>query len=862
VADKKVNISPASFTTFGELLRYLRTRAELTQRELALKVGYHYSHLNRFEKNQRTPDRATILSRFAPALEIQNENEWVERMLALGEAGSGAAMMSTEQAVSVQEVYRLPVNLTPLIGRQEESAQLKKILLQPDTRLVTLIGPPGVGKTHLSLHIADIASANFTNGAVFINLTPITESSLVLHAIGDALGLVESSTAPGIRTLKNFLQDKNLLIVMDNFEQVLAAAPQVSELLGAAPSIKILATSREAFRIQGEREFPLSPLPTSKEVNFDKLPDLNDFPAMQLFVQRAAAIQPGFELTAENASLVADICLRLDGLPLAIELAAARIQSLSLTDMLAQFDRLFDWLTRGRRDTPAWRQTLLGAIEWSYSLLSESERILFTRLAVFSGGWTLQAAESVCGDDENLNPGSILDLLSQLVDRSLVTTEISNGATRYRYLGTIFQFSLTKLKESSEWEVLRSRHLKYFSAWGEKLRNSLDEDPPLELRSRMDSEGNNIRAALEWGMQSVPDVEPALAMASSAGAIWLKHSHFKEALDWVTRYLAHADAHESQRVRLLFLAASLSYWRDNLPQAIEYGQEGIKLAQKIDDRHTQAGLLYYMGDIYREYGELELARQSVEASVALCREIDYVIRLSMALTSLGVILFQLGERAQAEIHISEALAIAVREKNLWCQSYALRVQADNLRIAGNFVDSFQAYERALSISSEIDDRISVGMEFANMSLVANVLEDYSASNYYGRKALSQFQAIGNEYQQPFPQRMLAYALAEQGELSQARAYCMESLKGNQAIDHKTGVVACLVCMANIVFREGNIASARNLVAFLKAEIAVSALNLMEPDQKTLEYLGRELEIVDSLEGNIPDLKKVLSELGL
>jgi predicted ATPase/DNA-binding XRE family transcriptional regulator len=854
-------ISPHSFTNFGDLLRYLRARAELTQRDLAAKVGYHYSHLNRLEKNQRTPDTAALMAHFVPALGIENEPDWVSRLLELAEGKEPVAQhQAAQEPANGEDLYRLPASLISIIGRERETTLLAKLLLQPETRLLTVLGPPGVGKTSIALHVAEKISHHFANGVVFVNLAPITEPARALHTIAETLGLLETSA----RMLQTFLHTKELLIILDNFEQITAAAPQVGDLLRAAPGVKLLVTSREALRLQGEREFPLEPLPIPAENQFNDLRLLDESPAVRLFVQRASAIDPEFSLTPENASSVAQICRRLDGLPLALELAAARIHMLNPAEMLAQFDRLFDWLTRGRRDTPAWRQTLLGAIEWSYGLLTEPERLLFARLAVFSDGWTLVAAEAVCSDDQKLEKQQILDLLSQLADRSLVVSQSQNGGTRYRFLDTIHQFALVKLKESSEWDALRDAHLDYFSRWVEDVENQLETAPPLELRSRMEAEGNNIRAALEWGLSAATHLESALRLACAAGSVWLKHSHFKEALSWVEKYLLLAGRHPRYMMRLLFLATALSYWRDVVPQAVEYGAQGIESAKKLGDANIHAAILCYLGDLYREQGNLQTAHELALEAVGLCENSPHQTRLSMALTCLGIIRYRMGEREAARADIAHALEVALRERNLWAQSYALRVQADNLRFDGSFVDAFSAYERALSVSSEIDDRISMGMELANLALLANVLDDHAASDYYAQKALALFQVIGNEYQQPFPLRMLAYANLRNGDSERARGYCLESLAGNRVIGHKTGIVACLVCFAEVMLSEGNISGAASLMQTLDAEISTHSLVLMEPDQKAFarvaESLKKRKRGVDAV-GDIPNLEQVLNELG-
>ena len=860
-------ITPESFQTLGDLLRFLRTRAGLSQRELAARVNYHYGHVNRFEKNLRRPDRSVLLARFVSALGIENEADWVNRLLELADDPSFVrAKIKVEQAASEENIYQVPNSLNSIVGRDKESSLLVDVLLQSDVRLVTVVGPPGVGKTRLSLHVAEALSGHFLHGAVFVDLTPTTENEMVMQVMAETLGILETSAAPSMRHIQAFLRNKSLLVVMDNFEQVLGAAPQLVEILRSAPSVKFLVTSREALRIDGEWEFLLDPLSVPNKLQMDRLDELMDASAaMQLFVQRAAAVKPGFQLNDSNASLIAEICCRLDGLPLAIELAAARLHSMSLAEMLSQFNRLFDWLTRGRRDTAIWRRTLLGAIEWSYNLLEEKERLLFVRLAVFSGGWTLEAVEQICSDDR-LGETGILQPLSRLVDCSLVFVETTEGYTRYRFLGTIFHFADSKLREMAESELaaLRDRHLAYFSKRVEALEASLESSPPLQIRLQMDVELNNIRSALSWGLNEYADREVALWLACSTGQVLLRLSHFQEALDWASRYLPIAGKHFKAHSRLLFLATALSYWRDNLEQAVSFGSKGLEISRAIGDKRTCADILYYLGEIYRETGHLELARRSAEESLHVCRTEGFVERSCMALTGLGVILFQLGEHHAALTHVHEALDLAMRKGNLWTQSYTLRVKADFLRLKGRFSEAFRAYEQALSVSSEIDDRISIGMELANMSLLANVMEDYTASAYYAQKALLQFQAIGNEYQQPFPMRMLAYAFINEKDLQRARNHCMDSLRGNQSIGHKTGIVACLICLAEIAFAEGNHQGASRLLATIHEEMMSKDLKLMEPDVKALAKLQEVLlkkthpATIESSSG----LGQILNELGL
>ncbi|HNA88935.1 MAG TPA: helix-turn-helix domain-containing protein [Anaerolineales bacterium] len=828
MARKTAEIPPDSFSTFGEMLRYLRERAHLSQRDLAAQAGYHYSYISYLEKNARVPDVATIKARFIPVLGLNYEDEQVvEHLLSLAAQAQQNSLVSGAEAPK-NSVYWNIGALSPIIGREQEAKALVEILLDKTVRFVTLIGPPGVGKTRLALHVAEMLRQDFENGVVFANLAPVDQEEAVFRIVSEVLDIQEEAIPSRQLVLQAFLRDKKLLIVLDNFEQVLPAARHLPNLLHNAPGVKFLVTSREALRLQGEHEFQLQPF----VVPSGGVTQVSDSPAIQIFMDRARAVRSDFRLTDENASAVAEICRRLDGLPLALELAAARIGTFSLAAMLEQFDRRFQWLTRGRRDQPAWRQTLLGAVEWSYNLLTETERILFRRLSVFSGGWTLEAAEVVCSD-ASIPSTEIYSLLLQLIDRSLV---VSDSHSRFHYLDTIQHFAAQKLEELGERESVRDRHLKYYATWAGGFASQMEQTFPREIRTLVEADHNNIRAALDWGIESPTSVEDGMRLSVGMGKVWLRHSNFQEGLEKAKSYLPLAEGHPAWKLELLYLTGAHSYWRDNLTQAKDYCRASLTLADRVEDRSLVLGALFYLGDILRELKEENEALLALESAINLSRELGLDHRLSLSLTSLARLLYEMKKYSESRTALQEALAIALKARDVWAECYALRVQADCLRFDGKLSEALPVFENALQTAIQIDDRISMGISLANMALLCNVLEDFEASGQYAERAFRIFQAIGNEYQQPFPQRMMAYAALHSGDLRNARFYCMQSIRGNQFVGSHTGALAGLLVLCEIELAQENIPQAFRIFNTVQTELAHTKATFMEPDQKTWERL--------------------------
>lgn len=712
------DITPASFTTFGELMRYLRVRAHLSQRQLAAIVDYHYSYISRLEKNQHSLAQVVLMARFIPALNLQGQTEWVNRLLELAEQNQKEnrvpALETAKEIDSAENVYRLPPSLTSMLGRAKESTFLIDKLLQEDVRILTIVGPPGVGKTRLALHVAEQLANRFDHGAVFVNLAPIQQPEMVLTALLESLGVQETSASTGLLVLQIFLQSKNLLIVLDNFEQVLSASPLLPQLLRYAPSIKILATSREALRIAGEFQFQLDPLPLPDEGTHTKK-ESEDSPAVQLFVQRAHAAKSDFQLTDENASRVTEICRRLDGLPLAIELAAARSSALSLSAMLKQFERRFEWLTRGERDLPVWRQTMWGAVEWSYNLLTDRERALFNRLSVFVGGWTLEAAEAVCSDDTLCKPSKILSLLMPLVDKSLVIVE----EERYRFLETLREFAYEKLKEGGELEYTRQLHCTYYLQFAQTARpNIMQGGSQSYWLSLMEKEHNNLRAALTWAIGTPTRTLTAMELGEAIMGFWFRRSHFTEARRWLDQILAVDLAPNAMRANLLHNLSIFSSTQGDYKSAHQYETEGIKISRTLGD---EAGVYQSMDGLAMlagMQGDYEQAADLLEQVLVYRRQTHDTMRLNTTLNNLAIATRRLGRIERAKQLYLESIEAAKNTENSRSLSHALIGLSEVHADLKEYAAAQRLQRESISIRHQLGDL--KGLAFSFDSLAASL----------------------------------------------------------------------------------------------------------------------------------------------
>lgn len=674
----------------------------------------------------------------------------------------------------------LPVQLTSFIGRSREIYDIKQLL--HERRLLTLTGPGGSGKTRLALQVAAESFEHFPDGVFFVALAPITDPGLVASTIAQSLGIPETPRRSIIASLKDYLQTKSLLLLLDNFEQVINAAPFVAELLSECRNIKILATSREGLHIRGEREYPLLPLELPNLTQIPSPESLSQYAAVQLFIQRANAVKPNFKITNETARAVAEICYRLDGLPLAIELAAARIKLLSPRLMLARLEHRLEFLTGGRRDLPARQQTLRNAIAWSYDLLNENEQALFRRLSIFVGGCTLEAVEAVAGDNPDL--ASVLDQLGSLLDKSLMQeTEGMNGEPRFMMLETLREFGLEQLDASGEQDTIRHRHAIFFLALAEQGEARLESTEQVEWMNRMEQEHDNLRAALEWSKTSDGTADVCLRLAGALGLFWQVRGYYTEGRERLAGILSTNPARRqtADGARLLGRTAELAYRQSDYPATILFAEESLEIYRQLGDRQGAASALIKLGNAATEVGDFVAASGFLEEALATWRELEDKHGTARALISLGWVALRAGDYLLAQRHLEEALAL----------------------------------------SRQLGDALRIGFELSGLGEVAMRQGDTRRAAQLVEESLQIRRQLGNKWGVGVSLGILSRVAMREGNWDRAIARLSESLEVRREIGDQSGSAWCLERLAEIAMAMGQAEKAVRLFgagATLRASI--------------------------------------------
>ena len=712
----------------------------------------------------------------------------------------------------------LSVQLTSLIGREREVAQVSALLQRPDVRMVTLTGTGGIGKTRLGLQVATELLDSFANGTYFVSLAPVTDPSIVIQTIAHALGLEhqhirQAPSGEHMEYLKTLLHDKHLLLLLDNFEQVVSAAPELTELLIACLHLKILVTSRAALHIQGEYEFPVSPLALPQRTQLSANENLSQYAAVALFLERALAVKPDLAVTQANIQAIASVCVHLDGLPLAIELAAARIKLFPPRALLQRMTHRLDVLTGGVRDAPARQQTLRNTIEWSYNLLHAAEQRLFRRLSVFTGSFTLEAVESLsstCADEAGL----MLDEVTSLIDKSLLLQiEREGEEPRLLMLETIREYGLEVLAASGEEEITRQAYIAYYLELAEKAGPELVGRQQAAWLDRLEREHTNLLAALHWSVaqgRARHDMTVALRLGVALRNFWLVHGPYSEGRNFLEQALAASEGVAAPlQAKALFTAANLAFILSDHDRAEALCQESLKLFRELEDRPGMAYALYLLAWISRDNIKVDIAM--VEEALELFKEIGNREYVAWSFYTLGYLNGLRGEYTRACTWIEESLLLHKEIGNKRGVAFSLIAWAQIYYYSQSNQATMNALlDESLALFKELNDKTGIAYSRSLQGQISFVQGDDAKAGLLIEESLVIFRELGARQGIAEALCQLARVVTARGDDMNAYTLYEESLTIAREMKKKELIAYCLEGIARVSTSQGKFVWATQL----------------------------------------------------
>jgi non-specific serine/threonine protein kinase len=784
--------------SFGELLNGYRGCANLSQEELAEAARLSVRTISDLERGIIAVPHASTVQLLADALGLVGaERAAFER----------AARRRDTQVQHLRPPNNLPLALTSFIGREQERARVLELLRQ--SRLLTLIGAGGCGKTRLALQVAgDLLTAGgageYPDGIRLVEYAALADPALVPQATATVLGVREMPGQSMTEALISHLSSKRLLLILDNCEHLIAACAELAgALLHTCRQVRIVATSREALRIDGEQTWrvPSLSIPDTRELPLEQIAE---YEAVRLFVERAQATRADFTLSASNVETVVQICRRLDGIPLAIELAAARLSALSLDTLAARLDDRFSLLTTGSRTALPRQQTLRATIDWSHDLLDEQERTLLRRLAVFAGGWSPGAAEAVCagngaGGGTPLAVGAVLTLLAGLVNKSLAQLDDGRDVARYRLLETVRQYCWERLERAGEMQALRDRHLVWCVSFAEEAAPALTGQEQRQWLAQLEREHDNLRTALQWASESAK-AEPGLRLAGALWRFWYMRGYVTEGRAWLDRLLALIpDAGE--RV-------------DPAIHALALNGAGV-LAQAQDD-YSRAALLH-------------------DLCLSVRRSLGDVYGIAGSLNNLGLVAQSQGNYARAAVLLEESLSLFRPNGSPWTIATVLSNLGGAALHQGEYERAAALHQESLALRRELGDQQGIATSLSTLGLVAMHLGDYARAETLCEESQALFEGLGDT-------RGIATELRQLGDLARRRglrAHALDlykrSLAMHQEVGDRWGIATCLDGVAGIAREQGQVAGATRLFA-VAARLREAIGTPIDPDTRATRDL--------------------------
>lgn len=702
----------------------------------------------------------------------------------------------------------LPVQLTTFVGRERDIAEVIRLLSA--SRLLTLTGPGGGGKTRLALQVAAELLPEYRDGVWLAELATLTDPTFLPQTVAAKLSVREQPGRPPMATLAEYLRSKSLLLILDNSEHVIdTCALLVDELLHTCPGLHILATSREALHIPGEIVYAVPPL-SLPEGGRPSIDDLTRSEAGRLFIERATLARPGLALQNEHAATLAQICSRLDGNPLAIELAAARVKVLSIKEIASRLDDLFRLLTEGGRTTLPRHRTLEATIDWSHNLLTEQEKILFRRLSVFAGGWTLDAAEEVCAGD-GLEARDVLDLQARLVEKSLVIVESQVEQSRYRMLETIQEYSRGKLSQSGEAIVIGGRHLDWFLSLAERAKNELRGPNQAEWLNRLDADHGNFRVALKQSLIAVA-TDKGLRLAGALGRFWYRRGHLIEGRKWLESVLARGEgAPASVRAEALYVAGRLATGLSDYDAARAFDEESLRIFREIGDKRGMAESLHALSHVAEVRGDYAAARSLCEESLAIFREIGDRRGIAVVLIDLGRVTHMQGEITQSQPLLDQGMALSREIGERLIIGAALHALAGVRKDRADYTVAQSLLKDSVAIFQQLGDERYIAWSVSGLAAIACSLGKYDEARRLYEDSLRVFGEVGDRHRKAESLQGLGDVMHALGDLAGSRRHYEESLSLYRSLNHTWGSAEVLCHLGSAAIGQGDQAAARSLL---------------------------------------------------
>jgi predicted ATPase/DNA-binding CsgD family transcriptional regulator len=772
--------------------------------------------------------------RFGSVQDFATALERAYRYLLLPQSYSTQAeeMEAIENVLKPGPMWKVPTAFTPLVGRNKEVADICTLLKNPDVHLVTLLGTGGIGKTRLSYHVAREMQTYFADGVCFVHLAAVNEPVLVIPTIAKELGIQEVGGQTIFQQIKAALHNKHFLLLLDNFEQVVTTASLIEELLADCPRLKILVTSREVLHVDAERVFSVPPLGTPDLDQHSEDEMITQYPAIALFLQRAQAVLPTFQLTQTNARTIAEICVRMDGLPLAIELAAARIKLLPPQALLARLSQSLKILVSTSRTLPSRHQTLRNALQWSYDLLDEGEQRLFRRLSVFSGGWTLEAVEAVekaLNTDESLQI-SVLDCMASLLDKSLITLRKQGGEEpRMQLLLTLREYAMELLRESNEAESTQRAYAMYFLTFAEEAEPHLKDPEQTTWLEKLELEHENLQTTLAW-LILYGETELALRFCGSLSRFWYLRGYWSEGRRWLEEALRLAQAGNptATRAKVLYGAGILAYYQDDYTKARTLLEESVKIYRQLGIEREYAHALGDLGVLVHTQGDHEKAHLLLEESEMLCRKPDSKWELAYLLRKLGFILSREGELARAAAYAREGLQLAreLGDKSLIAST--LLTLGDIAASQGDLEQAMARDQEGLQLARELGDKSLIPIAVHNSVYLAALQGNIAQAKVRAMEGLQLARELGDKTFITTTLHTLGYLAGIQSNITQASAYYEEGLLVAQEIGYDKYVGLHLIGLAEVAAAQDQPIRATRLfgVAGTKLDVMVD-MNTIE-----------------------------------